>query len=57
MQLSIERAFAISNALTNLGVDSNRFICRGYGSTKPVVDNSTPQGKARNRRVEITILQ
>lgn len=56
MRLSLERAKKIANELSKLGVDSERFICRGYGGEKPVADNSTPQGKAKNRRVEITIL-
>lgn len=56
MQLSKERANEIAKALTKLGINSDRFICRGYGSTKPIADNSTQQGKEKNRRVEITIL-
>ena len=55
-QLSMERAQSIAKALAQRGVDSGRFICKGFGGTKPVADNSTAAGKARNRRVEITIL-
>lgn len=55
-QLSIERAQAIANALTKRGIKPERFICKGFGGTKPIADNSTSEGKARNRRVEITIL-
>lgn len=54
--LSIERAQAIAKALTERGIAAGRFICKGFGGTKPVADNSTSEGKARNRRVEITIL-
>lgn len=55
-QLSMERAQSIAKALAQRGVDAGRFICKGFGGTKPVADNSTAAGKARNRRVEITIL-
>lgn len=57
MNLSLERAHAIARELIKRGIDSKRIICKGSGGKKPVADNSTPQGKARNRRVEITILE
>ncbi|MBR5645615.1 MAG: OmpA family protein [Treponema sp.] len=57
MQLSVERAHAIVRELAKRGISSSRFICKGWGGTKPVSDNETPEGKARNRRVEITILE
>ena len=56
MLLSKERAFSIANALSKRGISSDRFICKGSGSKKPVASNDTPEGKAQNRRVEITIL-
>lgn len=56
-QLSIERARAIATELTKRGINSDLFICRGSGSSKPVADNSTKEGMAKNRRVEITILE
>lgn len=55
-QLSVERANAIKDALVKCGVSKDKFICKGHGGTKPVADNKTPEGKAKNRRVEITIL-
>ena len=55
--LSLERAHAIVKALVARGIAQDRFICKGSGGTKPVADNSTPEGKAQNRRVEITILE
>lgn len=55
-ELSVERANAIKDALVKCGVSKDKFICKGHGGTKPVADNSTSEGKAKNRRVEITIL-
>lgn len=57
MELSLERAHSIANALSKRGININKFICKGYGGTKPIGDNSTSEGKAKNRRVEITILE
>ena len=56
MRLSVERAQAVINALKLRGLQSDRFICKGSGSTKPIAVNTTAEGKAKNRRVEITIL-
>ena len=57
MELSLARAHAIAEALAKRGIQAGRFICKGSGGNKPVADNSTPEGRARNRRVEITILE
>ena len=57
LKLSKERALTVANELSFRGIDGSRFICRGSGALKPVADNSTPEGKALNRRVEITILE
>jgi len=54
--LSLERAHTIVRELTARGVSKDQFITKGSGGTKPVADNDTPEGRARNRRVEITIL-
>lgn len=56
MILSIERAKTIINLLIENGLDKNLFSYRGYGGTKPKASNSTPEGKAQNRRVEITVM-
>lgn len=55
-KLSEERAASIVQSLIKRGIPSQQFIVKGSGSTKPVADNSTREGKAKNRRVEITIL-
>ena len=56
-KLSVERAHKIAEELAKRGVNSAAFICRGWGGTKPVADNNTDEGRAQNRRVEITILE
>lgn len=56
MKLSKERADSIAKALAVRGISSERFICKGSGGKKPIASNETPEGKAINRRVEITIL-
>ena len=55
--LSKERATAVADFLVNLGVkDAHHIFTQGFGSSFPIADNSTPEGMARNRRVEITIM-
>ncbi|MEM9733470.1 MAG: OmpA family protein [Pseudomonadota bacterium] len=54
-QLSERRGVAVANYLVSQGTDSRRFYVIGYGEERPIASNATPQGKARNRRVEIEI--
>jgi outer membrane protein OmpA-like peptidoglycan-associated protein len=57
-ELSRERARAVAEELIRLGARKPEAITvLGYGAEKPVADNSTEAGMARNRRVEITILE
>jgi len=57
-QLSEQRAAAVANYLLELGVrERDQMILRGFGATEPVADNATEEGRRRNRRVEITILE
>ena len=55
--LSEERAQAVADYLIFVGVkDQYHIFTRGMGANQPIADNRTPEGKAQNRRVEITIL-
>lgn len=55
--LSEERAQAVASYLISLNVrDKYHIFTKGYGATKPLASNNTAQGKAKNRRVEITIM-
>jgi flagellar motor protein MotB len=56
--LSMARAKAVSNYLTStLGWPADSVISQGYGSERPIATNSTREGKARNRRIEIVLIQ
>lgn len=57
MALSVERSRSVAKELSKRGIAADRFICRGSGSKYPVADNSTKEGMAQNRRVEITIFE
>jgi OmpA-OmpF porin, OOP family len=50
--LSEQRAATVVNTLTKLGIDAGRLTSKGWGESKPLDTNSTPEGKANNRRVE-----
>jgi outer membrane protein OmpA-like peptidoglycan-associated protein len=54
-KLSETRANSVKTYLQSNGVDENRITATGYGETKPIADNKTAAGRARNRRVEMTL--
>lgn len=54
--LSENRAAAARSVLVQQGVEAERLVAVGYGATRPIADNMTPQGRAQNRRVEILIV-
>ena len=57
-ELSELRAEAVSEYLQKIGVkDAYHIFTRGFGASKPIGDNSTESGMAKNRRVEITIVE
>ena len=55
MTLSENRAKAVKDYLVSKGVPDTRTNSTGYGETKPVADNKTAAGRAKNRRVEMTV--
>ena len=56
MTLSKNRAYAVSNYLSNNGISSGRLTTNWFGETQPMHDNSTAEGRAKNRRVNVAII-
>ena len=56
MTLSKNRANAVTNYLTTNGISSSRLTTNWFGETQPIYDNSTSEGRAKNRRVNIAVL-
>jgi outer membrane protein OmpA-like peptidoglycan-associated protein len=54
-RLSEQRAQAVVDYIVGQGVPRSRLISRGYGKSRPVASNDTPEGRQRNRRVEIHV--
>ena len=54
--LSLKRAETIRDYLVSLKIKKSRLIVRGFGGSKPIASNETPEGRAKNRRVEFLIL-
>jgi OOP family OmpA-OmpF porin len=55
MKLSLRRAEAVRDYLVSIGVDPKKIEVKGEGMTNPVADNSTKEGRAKNRRVEVEV--
>lgn len=53
--LSARRALAVKNYIVAKGVSANSLIHEGYGAERPMADNKTPAGRAKNRRVEFKV--
>lgn len=51
-KLSEKRAKTVLDQLISMGIDAGRLTSKGFGESKPVNTNNTPEGKAANRRVE-----
>jgi OOP family OmpA-OmpF porin len=56
MRLSSLRAEAVRNYLVAKGVPFQQMVARGYGASMPRTQDTTPRGRAANRRVEIRLL-
>ncbi|MUP45703.1 OmpA family protein [Gramella sp. BOM4] len=56
LTLSKNRAQAVTGYLVDEGVDRGRFTTKWYGESQPKYDNTTAEGRAKNRRVEIAIV-
>jgi len=55
LDLSRRRAEAVTTYIGEAGVDTSRITSAGYGETKPVASNETPEGRAQNRRIEFVV--
>jgi len=56
LTLSLNRAKAVTSYLLGKGVDPKRISSKGYGASKPLSNNDTEQGKALNRRTELSVI-
>ncbi len=54
--LSENRAHSVLNYLTEHGIDATRLSSKGYGLSKPIETNDTEEGRAKNRRTELTVV-
>jgi len=55
-ELSEQRAAAVSQYLIDAGVDASKMVAIGAGENSPIATNTTPEGRAENRRVEVLVL-
>lgn len=57
LKISEKRAQSAKKYLMDkFGIAENRLVIKGYGATKPIADNKTQEGRAKNRRVEFRVI-
>jgi outer membrane protein OmpA-like peptidoglycan-associated protein len=56
LKLSQDRALSVKTYLESKGISTTRIESQGYGETQPLESNSTPEGKAKNRRTVFRVL-
>jgi outer membrane protein OmpA-like peptidoglycan-associated protein len=56
LKLSTERARAVAEYLSNKGIDKNRLVIKGYGKSRPLINESSAAANKENQRVELKIL-
>ena len=56
LALSKRRADAVKQYLVSKGIEANRIYTEGKGESQPVADNRTPEGRQKNRRVEVEVI-
>jgi OOP family OmpA-OmpF porin len=57
MLLSTDRASSVKSYLINAGISGDNLTVKGYGESKPITNNTTEEGRALNRRVEIKLVK
>jgi OmpA-OmpF porin, OOP family len=57
LQLSQARANSVQEQLITMGINPDRLEAKGYGEGNPIADNSTDEGRARNRRISLRVTQ
>ena len=56
LELSSRRADVVVDFLVSQGVNQNLISAQGFGESNPVASNDTPEGRAQNRRIELTLV-
>jgi OOP family OmpA-OmpF porin len=55
--LSEKRAESVRDYMVDKGIAADRMEAKGYGESQPIADNKTREGRAKNRRVELKIIE
>lgn len=51
-----KRSYAVAEKFATMGVEEGRIVAKGYGASVPVAPNTTPANKAKNRRIQVTLI-